>query len=35
MFDNINEDMEANKKLSYTVTELFLIGRKLNVHLFL
>ena len=26
-------DMEANKKLSLTVTELFLRGRKLNVSL--
>ena len=31
MFDDMIADMEANKKLSPIVTELFLRGRKLNM----
>ena len=31
VFDNITADMEANKKLSSIVSELFLRGRKLNI----
>ena len=31
VFDDIIEDIEANKKLSSTVTELILRGRKLNI----
>ena len=31
MFDDMIADMESNKKLSPTVTELFLRGRKLNI----
>ena len=31
MFDNMIADMEANKKLPPTITELFLRGRKLNI----
>ena len=31
MFDDRIADMESNKKLSPIVTELFLIGRKLNI----
>ena len=31
MFDDMIADMESNKKLSLTVTELFLRGRKLNI----
>ena len=33
VFDDMIADMEANKKLSPIVTELFLRGRKLNVSL--
>ena len=32
-FDDVIADMEANKKLSPIVTELFLRGRKLNISL--
>ena len=35
VFDNIIADMESNKKLSPTVTELFLRGRNLNILLVL
>ena len=31
MFDDMIADMQANKKLSPIVTELFLRGRKLNI----
>ena len=33
VFDDMIADMESNKKLSTTVTELFLRGRKLNISL--
>ena len=33
MFDDMIADIECNKKLSPTVTELFLRGRKLNISL--
>ena len=33
VFDDMIADMESNKKLSPTVTELFLRGRKLNISL--
>ena len=33
MFDDRKADMEANKKLSTIVTELFLRGRKVNISL--
>ena len=33
VYDNMIADMEANKKLSLIVTELFLRGRKLNISL--
>ena len=33
VFDDMIADMEANKKLSLKVTELFLRGRKLNISL--
>ena len=33
VFDDMVADMEANKKLSPIVTELFLRGRKLNISL--
>ena len=33
VFDDMIGDMEANEILSYAVTELFLIGRKLNIAL--
>ena len=33
MFDDMIADMKSNKKLSPTVTELFLRGRKLNISL--
>ena len=35
MFDEMIVDMEANKTLSPTVTEVFLRGRKLNILLVL
>ena len=35
MFDDMIADVESNKKLSPTVTELFLRGRKLNISLVL
>ena len=31
VFDHVIADVESNKKLSAIVTELFLIGRKLNI----
>ena len=31
VFDDIIADIEANKKLSHIVTELFIKGRKLNI----
>ena len=33
VFDDMIPDMEANKKLSLIVTELFLRGKKLNISL--
>ena len=33
VFDDMIADREANKKISPTVTELFLRGRKLNISL--
>ena len=33
MFDDIIADMDSNKNLSPILTELFLIGRKLNISL--
>ena len=33
VFDDMIADMEANKKLSSIVTELFIRGRKLNISL--
>ena len=33
VFDDMIGDMEANEILSYAVTELFLIGRKLDISL--
>ena len=33
VFDDMIADREANKKISLTVTELFLRGRKLNISL--
>ena len=33
VFDDIIADMEANKKLTFIVTELFLKGRKVNISL--
>ena len=34
VFDNMIVDMLSNKKLNPIVTELFIRGRKLNIHLF-